>query len=336
MTDFSKVLWVKFGWSEWYRGGPVDGNFGWIKPQKEKQNQNIGHEAFNFMPGPDGTYYCYVPPQGGSYAPANEDPHGWTVICLAKNPKHSGIHVVGWYENATLLGDWHYLPEGMMQKRGAASDEGYCITSKTAYFVPPDQRVSPFSDASIRQGKFSFLAGPDIEPDKKGSKRRVLQLLKARLKELASIAVVNPSESNLPDPELDPSDPLKGFGSAEHRKMVEKAAEQAVIAHYEGKGFSHQRVTHIPCGHDFVFTKGKTARHVEVKGTASPNPQFFLTRNEHEKGLRSDPSWRLAMVTSALSNEARSIVEYDAKALKRAFDLEPYVYIGTFVPEVED
>jgi hypothetical protein len=42
------------------------------------------------------------------------------------------------------------------------------------------------------------------------------------------------------------------------------------------------------------------------------------------------------MVTSALSDEARRIVEYDAKALKRAFDLEPYVYLGKFVPEAED
>lgn len=102
----NKILWVKFGWSEYYRGGPVDGNFGWLNENKGKNNERRGHEAFNFNPGPDGTYYCYVPPQAREYAPSNDDPYGWTVICLAKNPKHTGVHIVGWYENATLHGEW--------------------------------------------------------------------------------------------------------------------------------------------------------------------------------------------------------------------------------------
>ena len=74
-----KVLWVKFGWSEYYRGGPVNGNFGWLKANKGQKNEGRGHEAFNFYPGSDGAYYCYVPPQCGSSAPSNDDPNGWTV-----------------------------------------------------------------------------------------------------------------------------------------------------------------------------------------------------------------------------------------------------------------
>ncbi len=48
-----------------------------------------------------------------------------------------------------------------------------------------------------------------------------------------------------------------------------------------------------------------------------------------------NPAWRLAMVTSALS-ESPNITEYDALELKRAFDLEPYVYIGKFIPKSEN
>ena len=51
-----KVLWVKFGWSDHYRGGPVDGNF------SQLARGDVGHEAYNFEPAADGTYYCYVPP----------------------------------------------------------------------------------------------------------------------------------------------------------------------------------------------------------------------------------------------------------------------------------
>jgi hypothetical protein len=40
----------------------------------------------------------------------------------------------------------------------------------------------PFSDTSVRQGKYSFLEGPGIKPDE--AKRRVLTLLESRLKAL--------------------------------------------------------------------------------------------------------------------------------------------------------
>ena len=331
-----KVLWVKFGWSDYYRGGPVDGNFGWLKANKGKKNEGLGHEAFNFMPGADGTYYCYVPPQNKKFAPINDDPIGWTVICLAKHPKYKGVHVVGWYEDATLIGDWLGPPEDLATKRSNtvhwAYDWSYCITSKTAYFVPPEFRTRPFSDISVRQGKYSFLAGPGVKPSE--NKQRVLSLLGNQMKALAPIAIKNPSEAKVPDPEIDAADPLKGFGTPEHRKKVEKAAEDAVIAHYKNKGFKPHRVTHLPCGYDFVFSKGKTELHVEIKGTSSGVPQFFLTRNEHGKGMRSNPAWRLAMVTSALADTPKVDI-YKARDLSKAFDIEPYVFLGRLIPKSE-
>ena len=334
----NKILWVKFGWSEYYRGGPVDGNFGWLNENKGKNNERRGHEAFNFNPGPDGTYYCYVPPQAREYAPSNDDPHGWTVICLAKNPKHTGVHIVGWYENATLHGEWLTPPNGLLKKQGDAAqaqlayDWSYCISSKTAYFIPPEHRTMPFSDPSVRQGKYSFLEGPGVETNE--NKQRVLNLLSSLREEMTPFAILNPNEDSLPDPELDTVDPLKGFGTPEHRKEVELAAERVVIEHYKRKGYAYERVTHLPCGYDFVFTKDESVLHVEVKGTSSSTPQFFITRNEYGKGLQTNPAWRLAMVTSALS-ETPSITEYDAIELKKAFDLEPYVYIGKFIPKPE-
>lgn len=328
-----KILWVKFGWSEWYRGGAVDGDFTWLKDNKKFGTERRGHEAFNFNPGPDGLYYCYVPPQKGEYAPSNDDPHGWTVICLAKNPKHTGIHIVGWYENATLHGRWIEPPSGTVGKRGDAThpayDWSYCISSETAFFVAPEDRTSPFSDNSIRQGKYSFLDGPGVTVN--DNKRRVLELLEGRLEALRPVSIKNPSEHKLPDPELDTADPLKGFGTPEHRRKVEIAAENAAIEYYATRGFQYERVTHLPCGYDFIFTKGKLEFHVEVKGTASTSPQFFLTRNEHVKGLQSDPAWRLLMVTAALSANPLTS-EYNASELARSFDIEPYVFLGKFVP----
>ena len=115
----TKILWVKFGWSEFYRGGPVDGNFSYLAG-KGKQ----GHEAYNFAPAPDGTYYCYVPPQTEFYAPKHPDRTGWTVVCLAKHPKRKGVHIVGWYEDATLLGRWRDVPDTRARPPFADTDQG--------------------------------------------------------------------------------------------------------------------------------------------------------------------------------------------------------------------
>lgn len=327
-----RLLWVKFGWSDYYRGGPVDGNFGWLNDNRGKKKEGRGHEAFNFMPV-DGTYYCYVPPQAKEYAPWNDDPDGWTVVCLAKHPKRKGIHIVGWYEDATLHGEWLDPPAsrpGRTSAKAGAYDWSYCITSRSAFFIPPASRTTPFSDPAIKQGKYSFLNGPDV--DTTDNKDRVRTLIEQRLRALKAIAIRNPDEARLPDPEVDAADPLKGFGTADHRKKVELAAEDAVIAHFAAKGYKDERVTHIPCGHDFIFTKGKSVVHVEVKGTASETPQFFLTRNEYSKGCMGNPQWQLAMVTSALSKEP-VVTCYPAQQLRGAFEMEPYVYLGRFLPE---
>jgi hypothetical protein len=95
-----KIIWVKFGWSPYYQGEDVEGNFTW----KTEEGGEL-HEAFNFRIGPRGRYYCYVPPHGkGKNSPGSTDPHGWTVVCFAKRKGISGVHIVGWYENATLKG----------------------------------------------------------------------------------------------------------------------------------------------------------------------------------------------------------------------------------------
>ena len=332
--EMKKVLWVKFGWSDYYRGGPVDGNFAWLVENGEK-NGGRGHEAFNFKPSQDGTYYCYVPPQGKGSAPSSDDPYGWTVICLAKNPAHKGIYIVGWYENATLYGDWLAPPADFIQQRGdtdrAGYDWSYCISAKTAYFIPPESRMLPFSDTSVRTAKYSYLEGPEVEVNE--TKRRILALLEGRIEALRPFAVRNPSDNSCPDPALETTDPLKGFGTPEHRKNVELAAEKAVIEYYEKDGFDCERVTHLPYGYDFAFSKGDTTLHVEVKGTSGVNPQFFLTRNEY-KGMQSNAMWRLAMVTDALRSPKVKV--YDARELNDAFDLDPYVYLGSFVPKVAE
>ena len=318
-----KVLWVKFGWSDYYRGGPVDGNFSHLADKGK-----VGHEAYNFQPAADSTYYCYVPPQNGS-APGNPDPTGWTVVCLAKRPKRKGIHIVGWYENATLNGCFRDAPNSRIhlpipgRKRNARWV--YCISSKSAYFVPPDERIMPFSHRSVRMGKYSFLRGPGVRTTT--NKEAVLTLLERRLRKLKSVAIKNPTGDSTPDPGGDPADPLGGFGTPDHRMRVEQAAEEAVKKYYCAKGFSSTDVTRENLGFDFIFTKGRTKRHVEVKGTSGEIPRFFFTRNENAYREHEHPAWRFAIVTKALKPQP-TVRVYNNLQFKKKFELEPYVYTG--------
>ena len=242
-----KVLWVKFGWSDYYRGAPVYGDFSALAG-----TDNVGHEAYNFEPAPDGTYYCYVLPQAGCHAPSSRDKRGWTVVCLAKHPKRTGIHIVGWYEDATLLGRLKNVPETCAQSRYSdppTPDEAwlYCITSNTAYFVHPERRTPDmsFSHPSVGSAHYMYLRGPEIQATT--PRKKVLKLLKHRMKKLQSSVIKNPTEETAPDLGAEPGDPLRGFGTPEHRKKVEKAAEEAVKSHYREKGFFvHRRYQEKP------------------------------------------------------------------------------------------
>ena len=317
-----KVLWVKFGWSDYYRGGPVNGNFSWLAGE-----ENRGHEAFNFEATTDGTYYCYVPPHIGIHAPYNADPVGWTVVCLGKRPKHKGLHIVGWYEDATLLGEFGIVkrehPSRAVSNTDLDYNWRYCIASETAYFVPPESRTMPFSHSSVGQAKYSFLSGPRVNQTE--NKTEVLEKLKEYMKRLKSVAVKNPTATSAPDIGADPVELLRGFGTVEQRKMVEKAAEQAVIEHYTAEGFSHSDKTKENLGYDFIFTKGQCEHHVEIKGTSGEIGRFFMTRNENV--YRKNPTWRFAIVTCAL-NDNRKVEIFDNREFGKAFELTPYVFIG--------
>lgn len=316
-----KILWVKFGWSEYYRGGPVDGNFPFIKGGEQ------GHEAWNFLRQNDGTYYCYTPPQSGSGTPSNADPHGWTVVCLAKDPSRSGIHIIGWYEDAELMGNYATRPDGFDPGGSAPSDDYYySIRSKKAFLVPPEFRTNPFSHASVRQGKYSFLAGPNVALT--DNKRAVLALLENRLARLVDVAIENPDREKAPDRDNDEVDPLGGFGSPEHRKAVEEAAVEATKLKLETLGYGCVSREKDNVGFDLEAThkNSKDVLHVEVKGTAASLPRFFMTANEH--GYREASEWRLAMVTAALGKPRVEI--YTRREMEQVFDLTPMVWKGSW------
>ncbi|MGO7035192.1 protein NO VEIN domain-containing protein [Rhizobium ruizarguesonis] len=323
-----KVLWVKFGWSDFYRGGPVDGNFGWLNDHRGTEDEGRGHEAWNFRRESDGIYYCYTPPHGrAASVPTNDDTTGWTVYCLAKKPVETGIHIVGWYENATLKQGTIARPAdpSAPHETKSSTRTSYALRSDNVHLVPSEFRTFPFSHPSVRRGKYSFLSGPGVETTP--NKAEVLDILAKTVRTVRKVTVTDPDPQTAPDLDNNESDPLGGFGTAEDRKIVEEKAVEATKSFLKKRGYKSISREKDNVGFDLEATHsgdGSTLL-VEVKGTAGVVARFFLTANEHVS--RSLPGWRLAMVTDALRKPAVEI--YSLREFEKAFDVVPMIWKGT-------
>ena len=258
--------------------------------------------------------------------PYDDEERTWTVVCLAKKPGQTGIHVVGWFERAYLLGQSFDRPEydiGGFRVSSEGSRFTYSIKSDHAYLVHPNDRINPFSHSSVKTGKYSFLTLENEKNNKR--KKEVLKILSSELKKLKSIAIKNPNTSNVEDFDNDEVDPVSGFGTPEHRKKVEKSAVKFVTNHLRKKGYNIISVEDQNCGYDLLASKGKSSLEVEVKGTAGSEERFFLTRNENFYMRNGNQNWRLAIVTNALSSD-RSLIFSDAKQVIKKFTFEPLAF----------
>lgn len=104
------------------------GNFGYLA-------KGVGHEKFNFQPGPQGRFYAYTPPLGEQHsAPMPAKPDDWLVFAVSRRPSRSGLFLVGWYESATFARDYVERPDE--RALGGDSDGGrftYTLHSDRAY-----------------------------------------------------------------------------------------------------------------------------------------------------------------------------------------------------------
>lgn len=114
-----------------------------------------------------------------------------------------------------------------------------------------------------------------------------------------------------------------GFADAETRREIELAAISYATGQLERRGFcvfDRQRENR---GYDLYATSATDSLKVEVKGTDSAEPRFFLSRNEW-KCSASEPDWLLMVVCQARSNP--SLLEYTAKQLRQRFKMDPLAW----------
>ena len=113
-----------------------------------------------------------------------------------------------------------------------------------------------------------------------------------------------------------------GFADPETRRAVEKAAIDFVKQTLEKRGFRVDDHQQKKCGYDLLAVSNAGSFLIEVKGTDSFVPRFFLTRNEYRCSEQSE--WRLFVVCEARSTP--SLQEFTGEEMHRTFALESLMW----------
>lgn len=114
------------------------------------------------------------------------------------------------------------------------------------------------------------------------------------------------------------------------KQKIEKAAIDAVTSFYKKQGFTVTDRQNDNVGYDLFIQKEKTILKIEVKGTASTEQRFFISRNE--KGKSADPLWRLAVVTETLTNPKLEV--FDTASMLNRFCFDALCWECTIPPSL--
>lgn len=299
-----RIALIKTGWSEQYQGGPVFGRYAHIAEFDE------AHERFNFVRHTDGMYYGYLPPIGEKERPPQPKvKDGWLLVFVSARNGNGPLTVVGWYDNATFHNEYSDRPEY------SASDDfetdvhgaryGYCLSAPTAHLIPSDARHHTISGEHFKRSPVLYVRG-------NGKDDEWRQKLAKQAEEVVAGTTKNGRGSpklSFPDPEL--------------RKRVELAAIQTA-KDFLGKAHRVTDRQKDNCGYDLLARHKKTGEelHVEVKGTSSPNMQFYMSRNEFR--YMPSPKWRLLIVTEALTNPTPTVMT--EKEVRKVFEFDPFAW----------
>lgn len=122
------------------------------------------------------------------------------------------------------------------------------------------------------------------------------------------------------------NDPTLSFPDQAHRKKVEKAAIKEATSYLESMNYTVEDVSRENRGYDLLAERKQKPKelHVEVKGTSSNIPQFFISRKE--KYYMSNKMWRLLLVTNALSSPVITFMTEKEACVK--FMFSPFEWLA--------
>ncbi len=313
-----KIIYFNIGWMKKYQGQTDTDRI--ISGFKFVQEENIGHEIYNFLPDSDGSIYGYVPLKwGDSGGPSSigierigagkhdEYISGVTVVFFSKDL--SGIaRVVGWYTDAIVFRSPIELKKKEYRINGSSLFYYIKANYENTVCLPEHLRTLevPYSKG-VRGVSGGYGQNPIWYADSDTEEiidfnKNVFNLIKSDVKEKANEEHFEETQSS--------------NMSAADKKKIETIAVNATIAYYEQNGYKVVSTERDNCGWDLEVTKNDETLYVEVKGTASRQITFQLTPNEYSKLKKFYKRYKIASVRECFSKNP--ILEvFDISIVKR-------------------
>jgi hypothetical protein len=299
------MIFLRIGWMTRYEGLTSDRIAGGGAFVKE---HGYGHEIFNFQKFEE-KVYGHVQAPGSGYNQRggsginlkrlgtdayDESIPGVLAIWVATSPQ-GGIFIVGWYSNATVHRRWQEAPPE--SKRHYADEElGFYVTaaSDQARLLPPDERLFPIPRGKCGMGQ-SNVWYVDNQDEHQQIRTDVLNYIETSQVPRSSSGpgVGTPRQT---DPHL--------------RQKVEKAAVKTTTAHYTELGYEVDSVESDNVGWDLNAVHGQRQLKLEVKGLSGSQLRIELTSNEYDKMKAHRESYRVCVVTDALSSPKLSVFAF--------------------------
>jgi hypothetical protein len=300
-----RMVFLRVGWMNHYQG--ITGGDTISSGGAYVAEHGFGHEIFNYQPFHN-VVYGYVQPPGrkdqwkaakinltrlGALAD-DTSVSGVLAVWVATSPS-GGAFVVGWYRNATIYGDWQSPPSGSA-RRHADADCGYYITasSENAILLPPDERV--FSIPQKGKGAFgqSNIWYADNPAPHRQLRLNVLRYIASR--RLPNVPQPAGAPPRQPDPLL--------------RQRVERIAVETTAAYFTCLGYRVESVEQDNVGWDLNAVRGKRDLKLEVKGLSGSQIVVPLTPNEYAAMGEYRESYRVCVVTNALTEPCLEVFAY--------------------------
>jgi hypothetical protein len=285
-----KILFCNVGWMESYKGLTADDQI--VGGGAYVRIEGMGHEVCNFARY-HGRVYGYVQPPKAEGKPGEGQINidrlggkgekfvdGVLVVWTATRPE-GGTVVVGWYKNATVY-RFHQRFQRVPELQRENGINGYRIKAKIsdATLLPIDQRTCEIPrqvKGGMGQSNVWFAASSESKPIVK----KVINLVEGKKKNRGQRV------PHRTDPD--------------HNAKVEKSAINAVRKYYENNFYTVESVESDNVGWDLEATSGKVKLKIEVKGLSGKTSSVQLTPNEYSAFEKKSTSYRLAIVTQALS-----------------------------------
>jgi len=282
------MIFFNVGWMDKYDGlAKIRGGGAYVK------KHGFGHERLNFKPY-DGFVYGFVQVKAGIHierlgaGKADSSIDDVLVVWTANDP-NSGTYIVGWYDHATVYRIWQAPPDGS-NRIHKGEPLGYYAKAKqeNCKRLPFDERNFPLprrQKGGFGQANVWFAD----HPSNVALKQAVLEFVSSRKLQAASKPASGANRSWQPDPWK--------------RKKVEDKAIARTIQHYEALGYIVDSREKDNLGWDLEATRESKSLKLEVKGLSGSELLIELTPNEYQRMRQHETSYRICVVTEALSEK---------------------------------